>query len=321
MKRRSSYRDDMVARFWNYQKDAFRGRMELFERAEMPDGRPPVFYRHADAFNVLMDPEATPKDRTRLMDEIPVNERHRWFRSMSSSQAIALSVFGNLKIYGYLNLLNELRDEQGSPIFDENPILPENFRMEYKVDSLGEPRSTSLDALVTGKYPVAIECKLMESEVGSCSRPRLTKRDSNYEKDFCDGTYTVQRGRKTRCSLTEIGVKYWKHVPRVFKWPADSDLEPCPLRANYQLVRNLLAVSVPSDSIPSGAGHVVLVYDERNPAFQKGGKGYKAYYETRNALHEPERLKRCSWQQIARLIREEKRLSWLAGQLGAKYGI
>jgi len=64
------------------------------------------------------------------------------------------------------------------------------------------------------------------------------------------------------------------------------------LRANYQLVRNLLAVSVPSDAMPSGAGHVVLVHDERNPAFQAGGKGYTAYEETRNALHEPERLKR-----------------------------
>jgi hypothetical protein len=38
------------------------------------------------------------------------------------------------------------------------------------------------------------------------------------------------------------------------------------------------------------------MYDERNSAFQKGGKGYLAYEETRNALHEPERLERCSWQ-------------------------
>ena len=73
--------------------------------------------------------------------------------------------------------------------------------------------------------------------------------------------------------------------------------------------------------MPSGAGHVVLVHDERNPAFQAGGKGYTAYEETRNALHEPERLKKCSWQQIARLMREEMRLPWLADQLEDKYGI
>jgi len=193
--------------------------------------------------------------------------------------------------------------------------------MEYKVDSLGEPMPTSLDALIAGKHTIAIECKLTEPEAGSCSRPRLTKHDSNYEKDLCDGTYSVQRGRATRCSLTEIGVKYWSHIPAIFKWTADADLAPCPLRANYQLVRNLLAVSVPSEAMPFGAGHVVLVYDERNPAFQKGGKGHIAYEETRNALLEPDSMKKCSWQQIACAIREEKRLSWLADQLETKYGI
>jgi hypothetical protein len=161
----------------------------------------------------------------------------------------------------------------------------------------------------------------MEPEVGSCSRPKLKKTDSNYAKDLCDGTYTFQRGRTSRCSLTEIGVGYWKHLPRVFNWPVDADPVPCPLRANYQLVRNLLAVSVTSDVTSSGNGHVVLVYDKRNPAFQDGGKGYEAYEETRNALREPERLRRCSWQQIACVLRREKRLLWLSDQLEAKYGI
>ena len=321
MRLKSSYRDDMVARFWKYQKEAFRSSMKFFERPEMPDGRPPVFHKHADAFNVLMAPDISPEDRARLMGYIPMRERHRWFRSMSSSQAIALSVFGNLKVYGFLDLLKELQDEHGRPIFGKEAITPKNFRMEYKVESLGEPRPTSLDALITEKDPVAIECKLMESEVGSCSRPRLTKRDSNYEMDFCDGTYTFQRGRVERCSLTEIGVKYWTYVPRIFKWKSDADLDPCPLRANYQLVRNVLAVSAPSDVKPSGEGHVVFVYDDRNPAFQRVGKGYAAYEETKNALHAPDRLRKCSWQQIGRLIRGEKGLSWLADHLEAKYGI
>jgi hypothetical protein len=317
----SDYRDGMVARFWKYHKEVFQNSTEIFERPDRQDGRPPVFHKYAEDFNVLMTPDITNEDRVRLMGYIPVRERHRWFRSMTSSQAIGLSVFGNLRIYGFLGLLNDLGDECGQPIFSKELITPENFQMEYKVDSLGEPRPTSLDALITGKHPVAIECKLMESEVGNCSRPHLTKRDSNYEKDLCDGTYSVQRGRSSRCSLTEIGVKYWQHVPLVFKWKSDMDLVPCPLRANYQLVRNLLAVSVPSEVMPSGEGHVVLVYDERNPAFQKGGKGYTAYEETRNALREPGRLRKCSWQGIVRRIRGEQRLSWLADQLEVKYGI
>ena len=315
------YRKSMVDRFWRYQKEVFRDRPGIFERADMLDGRPPVFLRHAAEFNVLMASDISKEDRSRLLREIPPSEWHRWFRSMSSSQAIALSVFGNLKMYGLLGLLSGLHDEQGRLVFGDEAITSENFRMEFKVDSLGEPRPTSLDALITGKHPVAIECKLTEPDVGSCSRPRLTKSDSNYEKDLCDGTYTAQRGRATRCSLTEVGVRYWDHIPRVFKWTTDTDLAPCPLRANYQLVRNLLAVSVPSDAMPIGGGRVVLVYEERNPAFQKGGKGYEAYEETRNALLEPDRMKKCSWQQIARTIRGEKRLSWLADQLEAKYGI
>ena len=64
-----------------------------------------------------MAPDISPADRERLLSEIPVSERHRWFRSMTSSQAIALSVFGNLKLNGRLSLLNELLDEQGRPIF------------------------------------------------------------------------------------------------------------------------------------------------------------------------------------------------------------
>ena len=295
--------------------------MELFERPEMPGGRPPVFHTQAADFNVLMAPDISREDRKRLLDDIPFRERHRWFRSMTSSQALALSVYGNLKLYGIMSLLNELHDEDGTPIFGTEAITSENFKMEHKVDSLGDPRPTSLDALITGKHPVAIECKLMESEVGSCSRPRLTERDSNYDKDFCNGTYTVQRNRTSRCSLTEIGVEYWDYVTRVFKWESDVDLAPCPLRSNYQLVRNLLAVSVPSDAMPSATGHVVLVYDERNPAFLDGGKGDAAYKQTRNALQESDRLKRCSWQQIVRLIRGKQCLTWLTDQLEEKYGI
>ena len=316
----SSYRNDMVARFWRYQKQFFPQWEEYFERPEMPNRRPPVFLKECVAHNLLFDPCASPIQRKQLLSLIPPRERHRWFASMTSSQALALSVFGNLKINGCLGLLREVRDQEGRNVFGEE-ITTDNFHMEYKVDSLGEPRPTSLDAFIDGKEPIAIECKLTEMDVGHCSRPMLTQRDSNYEADYCDGTYFLQRDRKTRCSLTEIGVRYWQYVPGIFKWSSDIDMTPCPLRSNYQLVRNLLAISFPGDGMPSGNGHIVLVYDDRNPAFQKGGRGYVAYGDTKNALHEPEQLKRCSWQQIAQVIEQEKRLEWLGVSLQAKYGI
>jgi len=88
-----------------------------------------------------------------------------------------------------------------------------NFSMEHEVRILNEPRPTSLDVFISGRHRIAIECKLSETEFGTCSRPRLSKGSPEY----CDGSYTVQGGRKTRCALTEIGVRYWGHIPRLFE--------------------------------------------------------------------------------------------------------
>ena len=65
-----------------------------------------------------------------------------------------------------------------------------------------------------------------------------------------------------------------KYVPDLFTWKSDVDHVPCPLHKNYQLVRIILAACKrPTGSVLPEKGHVVLIYDERNPAFQKGGVG------------------------------------------------
>ena len=98
------------------------------------------------------------------------------------------------------------------------------------------------------------------------------------------------------CFLTAIGVLYWKYIPGLFKWNSNVDHVPCPIRKNYQLVRNILAACVrPDGSVLAEKGHAVLIYDERNPAFQKGGKGHTALENTREALHKPQLLRKCSW--------------------------
>ena len=194
--------------------------------------------------------------------------------------------------------------------------------MEYKVNYLGEPRSTSLDGYISGDYRIAIECKFTEAEVGTCSRPRLKPTETNYESEYCDGAYSIQRSRKERCSLTEIGVLYWHYVPILFKWKNDSDINPCPLNKNYQLVRNVLAAGVkPNGTVSINYGHAVLIYDQRNPAFQNGGNGLIAYTETRNALRMPTMLRKCSWQRIIQHLREKDILSWLTENLSLKYGL
>jgi len=317
----ADYKEKLVKRYWNYQTTNFPEVGVYFDRPHAPDGRPPVFCRHQAGKNVITNPGASQEEIRLLLRFIPMGERHKWFRSMNSSQALAQSVFGNLAIYGYLSHLADLVDESGLPLFGDAKISPENFYMEYKINYLGEPRPTSLDCFISGRHQVAIECKFTESEVGSCSRPRLTPSASNYETDFCNGTYSNQRGRKEKCSLTEIGVLYWKFIPVLFNWQSTKDIFPCPVNKNYQLVRNVLAACVNSvGNISDEKGHVIVIYDERNPAFQSGSKGLISYEETRNALKKPTILRKYSWQSIIKFLRNNYILPWLTEQLNNKYG-
>lgn len=318
------YKEDLNQRFWAYQKSQFPKRREFFDQPGPRGQRPPVFRRCKASQNVIADPKASRQETDRLLALVPETDRHRWFRSMKSSQALAQSVLGNLAIHGFLNFLAELDDDEGNALIGKAQITSDNFAMEFKIDYLGERpnHQTSLDGYVCGNYRIALECKFTEAEVGTCSRPGLTLAKPNYETQHCDGTYAQQKARKERCSLTEIGVSYWRHVPKLFRWRSDADLNPCPLYKNYQLVRNILAIGVKRDNtVSTKNGHVVLVYDERNPAFQTGGTGLASYVETQSALLEPTMLQKCSWQRIIQHIRDSKSLPWLTEHLARKYGL
>ena len=316
------YKEELASRYWAYQRFFFPQIETYFERPFAPDGRPPVFLTHQAWHNVITKPDTTPEELSQLLNLLPSWERHKWFRSMNSSQAIAQSVLGNLAIYNHLNYLTELSDDEGEPLFGKAQVSPENFVMEHKIKYLGEPRPTSLDGFVSGTYQVAIECKFTEAEVGCCSRPLLRPTASNYNTDLCNGNFTQQLSRKERCSLTEIGVLYWKYVPELFAWQNEMDLIPCPLYKNYQLVRNILAACVrPDGKVSPESGHVVLIYDERNPAFQAGGNGFIAFTETRQALKDVGLLKKCSWQHIVKHLKKKAILPWLTEQLELKYGL
>lgn len=316
------YKADLNERYWTYQESRFPDWQAFFERPNAQDGRPPVFLAREAWQNVIVNPDANRQEADRLLALVSEPDRHKWFRSMNSSQALAQSVLGNLAIHGFLKDLAELYDDEGNALLGKAQISSDNFAMEFKIDYLGEPRRTSLDGYVSGPYRIAIECKFTESEVGTCSRPRLAPADSNYESEHCDGTYSRQRAREERCSLTEVGVLYWCYAPRLFRWPNDVNLSPCPLNKNYQLVRNILAIGVtPNGTVSVDDGHVVLIYDERNPAFQAGGAGLAAYTETQLALQEPTMLRKCSWQRITQHIKHKGVLPWLTEHLALKYGL
>lgn len=313
------YRQELVSRFWDYQRNNFKDDLNFFDPPKKH--HLPVFRRENASNNIIIKDDAPEIIRKEVIAQIPEGKRHKWFRSMSSSQVLAQSVFGNLKVYKKLDCLANLRGYDVKPLFIRGPNVHEHLCMEFVVSYLNEPRQTNVDVFFGGNYRIAVECKLSEPEVGSCSRPKLKPTDSNYDIDYCNGRYEKQRDRSERCSLSEIGVRYWQHIPQLFNWSADIDHNPCPLNETYQLVRNVLAACVRSDGeLDPGNGHAVLLYDARNPAFKNGGEGWKAWKNVKKALKDPSLLQACTWQQLLDAMSSEPELSWLIDSLQKKYG-
>jgi hypothetical protein len=178
---------------------------------------------------------------------------------------------------------------------------------------LGERRPTGVDLLLDdGTYRVAVECKLTEFDLAPCSQPKEGR---------CSGKYQTTPGQSERCVLSALGVTYWQHVPALFQWRNDEDYDPCPIYAPYQLVRNVVAACARRGSLADAAsGHAVLLYDQRNPHCVPGGDIYKAYQSVRSAFKAPSLIRLCTWQQVIRVIENDKDMAWLAKELRAKYG-
>lgn len=230
---------------------------------------------------------------------------------MKSSQALTQSVFSNLKHLGKFHLLQGIRSHDDDiPIFE---IIDDHteMKMEWEVDFLDEPSKTTIDVAFFPEHRIAVECKLTEPAIGHCSKP-----------DYCNGTYSCQQGRKDRCSLTSIGIKYWQFIPLLFEWSSDRDYNPCPIRDNYQLVRNILAASIKNRVVDQRA-IAVMVFDERNPEYVpgKGGVVDKSFTDVRKALRLPWMLQRVPWQSIVKELKRDPSLEWLIAGLNEKFGL
>jgi hypothetical protein len=167
------YRTTLIEQFWHYQGARFPETAKFFDCESVTPTRPPVFTAaHAD-LNVVVNRADDPLRARAVVAMIETRERHTHFGSMASSQALAQSVFGNLKVTGNLALLCRVKDDEGRPLLDERVLSTEAFRLEQPVTVLGEPTPTSLDVWLHEEgYTVAFECKLTEVEVGKCSGPR-----------------------------------------------------------------------------------------------------------------------------------------------------
>lgn len=103
-----SYRDDMLQGFWGYVEEYYPVLKASLDSEETSSTRPPVFKEICAYRNLLSDPKLGFFKRRKLRSLIPDAGRHRWFRSMSSSQAFAQSFFGNLILLGEIDSLTEL---------------------------------------------------------------------------------------------------------------------------------------------------------------------------------------------------------------------
>ncbi len=310
------YEEDVRRTLWIWADRHYRCKLDGGKR----EGRPPVLAREFASENVLVPPKNESKARD-IRDALS-RGRHRWFRSLKSSQALAQSVFGALRAFNRLDLLQDVHAECGQPAFfaDRNGWT---LCLEHEMDNLREPRPTSVDVLLSGpEKRVAIECKFTEQEFGTCSRPRLRPSDANYAEQHCNRNYQVQRQRCKRCALTEIGIRYWDHLPDLFDWPSDQDHEPCPFGKVYQVARNALAAALtPHGELDPTGGHALVVYDARNPKFEGQGKAAEQWNQAVAACRMPGLLRRLSWQRLMAAIAREPELEYLVDGVRGKYGL
>jgi hypothetical protein len=305
----TDYLTQLFERFWLYRGQRFPNRPDVFMNHLNQPNKPPVFRAEFADLNLV----APASHREAVLGTLRVINRHKWFSSMRSSQALTQSVFGTLKVLDKLHLLANVIADDGDFAFFTDARSPGECHLEYPCTSLGElpDRETKSDVFFGGAHKISVECKLAEETFGSCSQPTILPAAPNYDRDLCDGTYSRQRSRRERCSLTEKGILYWKRIPELLRWDAESDQSPCPMRVPYQLVRNLLAAE---------SGHAVLVYDSRNPHFERGGVCAESFQSVRNDLNDPSRLRRCSWQAICCVLASDRDLHDFVEELRLKFG-
>ena len=134
----------LISQFWDYAEREFGERSHLLERLERDARRPPVFTQATADDNLLYPPNANISVRKAIIGAVPARERHPYFGSMRSSQALAQSLFGGLMALGKVDVLRDLETEEGLPaLFEE--VGESRVVLEYAVSHLGEPRPTSVD--------------------------------------------------------------------------------------------------------------------------------------------------------------------------------
>lgn len=295
----AAYRNELIARCVEYGK-SFAGAID------MEHGEGHVFLPEQANFNLL--------DKS-LAEFIPAHNRHMWFRSMLSSQALAVSVIGTIVQRTGPSLLSELRCDDSLPLVpDKHDFQLVGFEYAPTWLELGK-RKSQIDAFIESPgWRLAIECKFTEPDIGHCQMSKDGEPQSAYKDlsgyDFCH-------------RVKFNGATYWCHWPEISSEPIPGVCnDECPLHRTYQIARNVMCASVnPDTRYFDGLGVALLLYDERNPGFQSAGEGYQSCITLRSTLKDPSMLRAATWQSLVGLLRVVGGYEDLLEFLDTKYGI
>jgi hypothetical protein len=164
---------------------------------------------------------------------------HREAHATHSSQALAIDVFGTIKVSPDRDkILDALAQSIGLPTDG-----PWAITLEWVVrrSLLNEPSPTQVDVYAESPRSVILfECKFTEQDGGACSQ--TVKQNGSIP---CNGNYMQQINHRndmtSRCALSGKGIQYWDIIPKVFHLDAEADYQPCPFAGPaYQWMRNLV---------------------------------------------------------------------------------
>lgn len=312
------YYKGMIARFQEYRENYFSE-----DVVDMSAGEGHVFTEEDSTLNLFL-PE--------LGSLIPPSDRHKWFRSMTSSQALAVSVIGTIVQRGDLELLCAFICDDLLPLVFKETVL-EFDSFEYVPRHLEKgKRKSQVDVYIRSPgFRLSIECKLTEKDTGQCRMSKEGEQRDAYSEfsgfTFCD-------------RVRYNGARYWDYWPKISDQPRpETCTEECPLHSTYQLARNVMAAGIePETGEFDEKGSALLLYDDRNPGFQVGddisglskailssskstGEGIRSFATLKMMLKNTTLLRSATWQSLAGLLWAEGSYEDLLRFLKEKYGI
>lgn len=184
-----------------------------------------------------------------------------------SSQALAIDVFGTLKVCPQPE--RDLILDGLAARFEVPAGGPWHVELEWSdpenamVENRNHP--TQVDAVAFGQRSVIFfECKFAERQLSGCSQVKPLDRGRHRGMVQCNGNFEPQvnpvYGVRASCALSGKGTRYWEMIPDLFGFSAGERIAPCPFAGpHFQWMRNLTVAKLVAKQ-RGLVGRVVVMY-------------------------------------------------------------